>query len=102
MATYSKEFTILGQKVVIQDQAQADLATVALKVVNERVSEIQSTKPNLGPNQVAVLALLEIAGNLVRDRKSIDSYREELDRKCSILMTELARLRESDTGQANP
>ncbi len=102
MATYSKEFTILGQKVVIQDQAQADLATVALKVVNERISEIQSMRPLLGPSQVAVLALLEIAGNLVRDRKSIDSYREELDRKCSILMTELARLRESDTGQANP
>jgi cell division protein ZapA (FtsZ GTPase activity inhibitor) len=102
MATYSKEFTILGQKVVIQDQAQADLATVALKVVNERISEIQSTKPFLGPSQVAVLALLEIAGNLVRDRKSIDSYREELDRKCSILMTELARLRDSDAGQANP
>jgi hypothetical protein len=102
MSTYSKEFTILGQKVVIQDQAQADLATVALKVVNERISVIQSSKPLLGPNQVAVLALLEIAGNLVRDRKSIDSYREELDRKCSILMSELSKLRESDAGQSNP
>ena len=102
MATFSKEFTILGQKVVIQDQAQADLATVALKVVNERISEIQNAKPLLGPNQVAVLALLEIAGNLVRDRKSIDSYREELDRKCSLLMSELSRLRESDPGLANP
>ena len=98
MATYSKEFTILGQKVVIQEEAQADLATVALKVVNERLSEIQSTKPHLGPNQVAVLALLEIAGSLVRDRKSIDSYREELDRKCSILMTELSKFRETESG----
>jgi hypothetical protein len=102
MATFSREFTILGQKVVIQDQAQADLASVALKLVNERVSGIQAAKPLLGPNQVAVLALLEIAGSLVRDRKAIDSYREELDRKCSILMTELSRLRDTDTGQSNP
>jgi hypothetical protein len=102
MATFSKEFTILGQKVVIQDQAQADLATVALKEVNQRILEIQSAKPLLGPNQVAVLALLEIAGNLVRDRKSIDSYREELDRKCSILMTELSKFRETESGHKQP
>jgi hypothetical protein len=102
MSTFSKEFTILGQKVVIQDQAEADLAGVALKVVNERISAIQSAKPLLGPSQVAVLALLELAGNLVRDRKSIDTYREELDRKCTILMAELSNFREAGARRGNP
>ena len=96
MASFSREFSILGQKVVIQNQTEADLASVALKLVNEKLAEIHASKPLLGPNQVAVLALLEIAGNLVKDRKSIDHYREELDKKCSHLMNELARFQSRD------
>ena len=91
MATFAREFNILGQKVVIGNQAEAELASVALKLVNEKISEIQNERPLLGPSQVAVLALLEIAGSLVKDRKAIDHYREELDRKCSSLMAELNR-----------
>ncbi len=86
------EFNILGQKIVIKDQTEAELASVALKVVNEKVAEIQSQKPLLGPQSVAVLALLEIAGNLVKDRQLIDEYREELDRKCTSLMHEISRV----------
>ena len=99
MNLFEQEFKILGQKIVIKDQAEAELASLAVQIVNEKVLEIQSKKPLLGPNQVAVLALLEIAGSLVKDRQSIDQYREELDRKCSILMTELTRLPVSDVGE---
>ena len=42
--------------------------------------------------QIAVLALLEIAGSLVKDRQSIDEYRHELDRRCSMLMTEISKI----------
>jgi len=101
MASFSREFSILGQKVVIQNQTEADLASVALKLVNEKLAEIQAAKPLLGPNQIAVLALLEIAGNLVKDRKSIDHYREELDKKCSHLMTELARFQSRDSERSS-
>ena len=84
------EFNLLGQKIVIKDQAEAKLASIAIDIVNDKVSEIQSEKPMLGPQQIAVLALMEIAGALVKDRQTIDQYREELDRKCSSLMHELA------------
>ena len=92
MSATQYEFNILGQKIVVKNQAEADLATLALKIVNEKVSEIQDKNPLLGPQQIAVLALLEVAGHMVKDRKSIDEYREELDRKCSLLMTEMAKL----------
>lgn len=90
------EFNILGQKIVIKDSGEAELASVAIKIVNEKVNEIQSSKPLLGPQQVAVLALLEIAGNLVKDRHLIDQYREELDRKCTSLMKEISRVAPAD------
>ena len=84
------EFNILGQKIVIKDQAEAELASVAVQIVNEKLTEIQSAKPLLGPQQVAVLALLEIAGNLVKDRSAMDHYRAELDQKCTLLMKEIS------------
>jgi cell division protein ZapA (FtsZ GTPase activity inhibitor) len=85
------EFTILGQKIVIKDEAEAKMASVALQIVNEKLVEIQTTKPLLGPQQVAVLALLELAGNLVKDRAAIDQYRYELDQKCTSLMREISK-----------
>lgn len=85
------EFNILGQKIVIKDSAEAAMAAVAIEIVNAKVSELQDAKPMLAPQQIAVLALLEIAGNLVKDRHLIDQYREELDRKCTSLMKEISR-----------
>ncbi len=84
------EFNIFGQKIVIKDQAEAELASLAIQIVNEKVAEIQAAKPLLGPQQISVLALLEIAGNLVKDREVINQYRAELDRKCSSLLREIS------------
>jgi len=92
MSANPGEFNILGQKVVIRDPAEAEVAAVAMKIVNEKVEEIRSSRPLLGPNQIAVLALLEVAGSLVRDRRSIDQYREELDKRCTVLMGEIGKL----------
>jgi cell division protein ZapA (FtsZ GTPase activity inhibitor) len=86
------EFNILGQKITIKDPKEAEMASIALKVVNEKVAEIQEAKPLLGPQSVAVLALLEVAGSLVRDRHLIDEYREALDQKCSSLMNEISKV----------
>ena len=84
------EFNLLGQKIVIKDQTEADLASLAIHIVNEKVAEIQAAKPMMGPQQIAVLALMEVAGNLVKDRQAIDQYRQELDRRCTSLMNELS------------
>ena len=86
------EFNILGQKIVIKDAAEAELAAVAIEIVNAKISELQAAKPLLAPQQIAILALLEIAGKLVKDRHLIDQYREELDRKCTRLMLEISRV----------
>jgi cell division protein ZapA (FtsZ GTPase activity inhibitor) len=80
------QFEILGQKIAVANQEQADLAKIALKIVNQKIDEIKAKRPHWGPQQIAVLALLEIAGEMVQDRKSIDLYRAELDKKCSLLM----------------
>jgi cell division protein ZapA (FtsZ GTPase activity inhibitor) len=84
------EFNLLGQKIVIKDQTEADLASLAINIVNEKIHEIQTEQPRLGPQQIAVLALMEVAGSLVKDRQMIDQYREALDRKCTSLMDEVA------------
>jgi cell division protein ZapA (FtsZ GTPase activity inhibitor) len=92
MAAFSSEYMILGQKVVIRDPSEAELADVAMKIVNEKIEEIRLSRPMLGPSQIAVLALLEIAGSMVKDRRSIDRYREELDKRCTTLMGEIGKL----------
>ena len=92
MQTGGQEFNILGQKIVIKDKTEAELASVAINIVNDKIHEIQAAKPLLGPQQVAVLALLEIAGNMVKDRQNIDQYRDELDRKCTSLMREISKV----------
>ena len=89
MKATGHEFNILGQKIVIKDEAEAELASRAIHIVNEKLKEIQTDKPLLGPQQIATLALLEIAGNLVRDRAAMDQYRAELDQKCTSLMREI-------------
>ena len=86
------KFEILGQKIVVADKEEADLAEIALKIVNQKIDEIKCKRPQWGPQQVAVLALVEIAGEMVKDRKSIDQYRDELDKKCTSLMTEVAKV----------
>ena len=90
MSAFIREFTIMGHKVIIQDPAEAELATLALDLVNETLDRIQSQKSGLTPHQITTLALLEVAGTLVKDRQSIDRYRTELDRKCTALMSEIA------------
>ncbi len=92
MEPVSGEFTILGQKVMIRDPSEAELAAVAMTLVNEKIQGIEMAKPNLAPNQVALLALLELAGDLVKDRRSIDLYREQLDVKVTELMADLGRM----------
>jgi len=92
MEPVSGEFTILGQKVLIRDPSEAGLAAVAMTLVNEKIQGIESAKPNLSSNQIALLALLELAGDLVKDRRSIDLYREQLDLKVTELMADLGRM----------
>jgi cell division protein ZapA (FtsZ GTPase activity inhibitor) len=86
------EFHLLGQKIVIKDQAEAELATLAIQIVNDKVAELQVGHPLLGPQQLATLALVEIAGMLVKDRSLIDEYRKQLDSKCNALMREIATI----------
>ena len=100
MSATQHEFNILGQKIVIKNQEEAELASLAVRIVNDKLAEIQEKSPLLGPQQIAVLALLEIAGNLVKDRHSIDEYRHELDRKCSSLMTEMSKMNGSSSSLA--
>jgi cell division protein ZapA (FtsZ GTPase activity inhibitor) len=92
MSASAKEFTLLGQKTVIRNPADTDRAAQAHALVQERVERIQKESPMTGPHQVAVLALLELAGELIRERDAIGEYRLMLDRKCAVLMDTLATL----------
>jgi cell division protein ZapA (FtsZ GTPase activity inhibitor) len=87
-----QEYEILGQKIVITNPQEAELASFALQIVNEKIEELKIEKPLLGPQQLAVLALLHIAGNMVKDRQSMDQYRRELDDRCSALMLEVSHI----------
>jgi hypothetical protein len=99
MGAETREFTIMGHKVIIQDPAEAELASLALGLVNETLDRIQSRKSGLTSPQVTTLALLEIAGNLVKDRQAIDRYRSELDRKCTALMGEIAAFHRANASE---
>ena len=96
------EFNLLGQKIVIKDENEAELASVAIQLVNDKIAELQAAKPLLGPQQISILALVEIAGNLVKDRKLIDEYRAELDQKCNALMKEIGRATQPTTTKMRP
>ena len=86
------EYEILGQKIVISNPEEAELASFALQIVNDKITELQKEKPFLGPQQIAVLALLHVAGNMVKDRRAMDEYRRELDERCSALMQEVSHV----------
>jgi cell division protein ZapA (FtsZ GTPase activity inhibitor) len=89
---FMQEYEILGQKIVITNPEEAELASYALHIVNDKINKIKATKPQFSPQQTAVLALLQIAGDLVKDRRSIDEYRRELDQRCSALMNEVTNV----------
>lgn len=87
-----QEYEILGQKIVISNPEEVELASYALHIVNDKLNQIKESKPQLSPQQTAVLALLQIAGDLVKDRRSIDEYRRELDQRCTALMSEVSNV----------
>jgi cell division protein ZapA (FtsZ GTPase activity inhibitor) len=97
MKPQSLNFQLLGQKIVVKTQEEADLAIHAIQIAQNKINEIQSRAPQLGPQALSVLALVEIAGDLVRDRKKMHDYRHELDKKCTTLMTELYQVEELAT-----
>jgi len=97
-----QEYEILGQKIVIANPEEAELASFALQIVNEKIQEIKDQKNNLSPQQIAVLALLNIAGNLVKDRRTMDEYRHELDHRCSDLMKEVSSLLNQKSADRTP
>jgi cell division protein ZapA (FtsZ GTPase activity inhibitor) len=87
-----QEYEILGQKIVISNSKEAELASFAIQIVNDKIKDLQLEKPLLGPQQLAVLALLHIAGDMVKDRRSMDEYRKQLDERCSVLMQEVSQV----------
>lgn len=87
-----REYEILGQKIVISHPEEAELASYAIEIVDEKLKQIRDQKPTLSREQTAVLALLQIAGDLVKDRRTMDEYRHELDQRCTSLMTEVASI----------
>jgi cell division protein ZapA (FtsZ GTPase activity inhibitor) len=91
------QFEILGQKIVVANQDEADLARIAMKIVQQKVDDIRAKKPQWGPQQLAVMALVDLAGEMVKDRKSMDQYREELDKRCSLLMTKVSKVSQIKT-----
>ncbi len=83
-----REFYLLGQKIVVKTQEEADLAEKAIKIAQHRINSIQDQSPLLGPQQISVLALLELAGDLIKERKKMDEYRAELDQRCTSILQE--------------
>jgi hypothetical protein len=98
MSAFTREFVIMGHKVVIQDPAEAELANLALEHVHAILDRIQGARPGLNPRQVTLLALLEVTGTLIKDRQAIDRYRSELDRRCSELMSGISSLSRRSEG----
>ena len=89
-----KEYEILGQKLTMTSGDDRELAEFAVQLVHQKIDEIQQNKPFMGPHQVAVLALLNLAGEMMQDRKTMDEYRRQLDERCATLMTELSHLQQ--------
>lgn len=94
------DFQLLGQKIVVKTKEEADLAAMAIQIAHEKVNELKIKSPQLGPQALSVLALVEVAADLVLERKKMHEYREELDRKCTTLMTELSQVEELATRPA--
>ena len=89
---FQNEFELLGQKIVVKTEEESILAKNAIALAKKKVQEIRTKNPQLVSHQLAVLALLEVSGDLVRDRKKMNRYREELDQKCSDLLANLAQV----------
>lgn len=92
---FQHEFEFLGQKIVVKTAEESALAKSAISMATRKVNELKMKNPNLVSHQLAVLALLEISGDLVRDRKKMTQYRSELDQRCNELMLNLNQLANS-------
>lgn len=91
------EFELLRQKIVVTTEEEAKLAQSAIQVASKKVDQLREKHPKLSDHQIAVLALLEISGDLIRDRKKVVQYQAELDQRCNDLLLNLNQL--SSTSQ---
>lgn len=88
----TKIVDFLGQKISISADENGRLAVKALELANLRVNEMAKRNSSLSPHALSVLVLLELAGEMVKDRQTIDDYRKELDTRCKSILQEIDSL----------
>ena len=72
------DVTILGKTYTVRSDADEDLAVSAADLVNGRMRDLLGRAGNVATEKVAVLAAMNLAGDLLRLRKESKDLRESL------------------------
>lgn len=96
----SVEVTIAGQRYVLKSDGSGEHLRALAAYVNGKMDEIRAVTKSLSPERLAVLAALNIADELLREREEGRTLRAEVRRRTQHLLAWLRGLRESRDASA--
>ena len=93
MSLQPVELRFLGQKVNLKTEGDADLVREVMDLAQERLNSAEDKAKNASPNQVAILALLDVCEAYVMARRKVVDQKRTL----SVKSAELNELIKSET-----
>jgi len=79
------QVTILGQQYTVRSEADPSEVRAIADFVNRRINEVQNAAQTANSYTAVVLALLNVAGELVRERRQSSGGQEGEDRLRALL-----------------
>jgi len=91
----SVEVTIGGQRYVLKSDGNGEHLRALADFVNRKLEEVRGVAKSLSPERLAILAALNIADELLRERDEAHTLRTEVRRRSEAVLSYLQMLRES-------
>ena len=84
------EIQLLGQRLVLKSEAEPELARAVVDLVSEKLATAQSRSRRNSPDQVALLALLDMAETHLRAKRRVAEHQKRVEEKSEQLLLFLA------------
>lgn len=83
---HTVEIEILNQKYRIKTEAEPEWVNEVADFVKEKINEVVTSKAPVNKEKAAVLAALNIAGELLQLKKSTEQYKDHVSRQSQELI----------------
>lgn len=87
MSVQSKEIHFFGERILLRTEEGQSTMQEAIEIVESKIRESESKVKNPQPHHVALLALLDLAGDFIKARDRLVEYQAQMDQTTKELLS---------------